>query len=162
MKMPGNEIRTERDVRFMLRSWVRERLFWVEPGAGGTFGMTDAIVVLNDGEVLFLELKVGTCSAKGVLRYRMRPAQVYHLKKLWGLGAKAGVLVGVKGREALFALGPSEATLQGVVNVDAYEEDSTCFPIGMWDGPERHFGEAVGSGVFDATEEWRSPYPCVA
>lgn len=85
----------ESSVREWLKRVAGHRVFWMEAGAGSTFGMPDACLVLEGGRTLWLELKRGHVTDQGVLTFKLRPEQKRTLKRLGALGARVGVLVRV-------------------------------------------------------------------
>jgi hypothetical protein len=84
----------EADVRRWWKEQARsageaEALFWVEAGAGGTFGMPDLFYAWN-GVLWPFELKLGKVR-NGVLSVSVRPQQ----KAVWRRMSRAGIITSI-------------------------------------------------------------------
>jgi hypothetical protein len=83
-----------------LRRWVRKELgvmaYWVEHARGGTVGLADCFVAVDE-RLVPVELKVGPLREKESecwWQVRLRPAQIQVGDRLWHQGVETCVLVG--------------------------------------------------------------------
>lgn len=90
---------SEKGLRASLKSQLGSSVFWIEAGAGGTLGLTDAVVSLG-GAVLFIELKVARLGRLG-WSFAATTSQPAAWRRMSASGLRVGVLarlVGVAGR----------------------------------------------------------------
>lgn len=102
--------KVEADVRAWLRAEGGDRVFWVEPGRGGTVGLPDCLLAAANGCTIWLEVKLGQVE-KGLVRARLRPAQRITLRRAAGLGLPVGILVGIQGTERVIVIEPGVGNL---------------------------------------------------
>lgn len=91
----GASFRKEKD----LRNWVKSRTdapFWIEPTRGSTIGVPDAFV--HDAGGVWIELKVGVCKDRRLLKWKTRAGQYRALKTIRDRGLRGGLVVGFGNR----------------------------------------------------------------
>lgn len=88
--------RDEGDMRKWLRRKESKLVLWVEAKRGGTHGFPDAVVI-DDGRVIFVELKVGALNEAGLVEFQMANSQRIVLADIAKAGGEAIVFVGEVG-----------------------------------------------------------------
>ena len=97
--------RVEGDVRAWLKGAGGDRVFWVEPGRGGTYGLPDCLLAAGGGVTVWLEVKLGwwELGEEGEIvgvGAKLRPVQRITLRRACMMGLPVGMLVGVEGRRS--------------------------------------------------------------
>ena len=112
----------ESDLRRWLRTNQSSGLFWMEPAAGSTVGMPDA-VFLKPGFSFWLELKIGHERKEDWLSFTVRKSQKMVLRELCKAGQKAFFIVMEDFRQGrIWAVAASEAVCEaGCVNLETDE-----------------------------------------
>lgn len=87
---------SERNVRDWLRRNLPNRVWWVEHGRGGSFGLPDAIVADSCGAA-FVELKLAHKAKDKGWTFGAAPTQILTLQKMRAAGLRAMLAAGISG-----------------------------------------------------------------
>ena len=118
--------KTERDVRAWVKGQTKDPL-WVEPNRGSTVGTPD-VFTLDAGGV-WIELKLGVCKDRRLLKWKLRPRQYWAMSSIRSRGLRCALLVGFANK--IFVTCDPEAARKGWGEIRAEDLDDPRDP-GTW------------------------------
>ena len=95
-------MKPEKKIREILKKYLGDRVFWIEPSLGSTHGLPDAIVINHDDILTPVELKHDSI-LNGRWKVRLRIPQVSVANRLIKNGQTYHVIVGTSGGDLYLA-----------------------------------------------------------